>query len=151
MIHCLARFQRTPSRCKAVRTASRLTCSGVTPCAKLTSAANSSVHTLVSLSKLRGLSCSSALSRSAWSASKARWLVCATDDPAVKASSPAWLKALMALRAVSVSQPNSAAIWEARLPLALASRIWQRRSTKASRERSPVVKPARSSWVISRT
>ena len=77
VIHCLARFRRTPRRCKAVRTVSRLTRSGVTP------------------------------------------------------SSPVQLKASMALRAVSVSQPNSAAIWYARLPLALARRIWQRRSTKA--------------------
>jgi len=55
-------------------------------------------------------------------------MIFATDEPAVKAASPARLKALMALRAVSVSQPNSVPIWDARLPLALASRIWQRRS-----------------------
>jgi hypothetical protein len=110
-----------------------------------------SVQRLVSLPKLRGLWCSRARSCSAWVASKPRSMVSGTVDPGVKHSRPARLKALIASRAVSVSQPNSAAIREARLPLALASRIWQRRNTKALGERSPAPKALYSSSVNCRT
>ncbi len=72
VIHCFARFQRTPSRCKAVRTASRLTPTGVKPCAQLTSAANARLPRLVCLPKLRGLWCSNARSCSAAAESKAK-------------------------------------------------------------------------------
>ena len=41
------------------------------------------------------------------SASKARWMVFGTHEPATRASSPAALKALIAFSAVSVSQPRS--------------------------------------------
>src|SRR4051812_34568780 len=60
VIHCLARFQRTPRRQIAWRIVSPLTRSVVIPSTKLTSAARSSVHTLVGLPNVRGLWCSSA-------------------------------------------------------------------------------------------
>ena len=47
VIHCLARFQPMPSRLRVRRTVSPLTRVLVSPCTQLTSAANSSVHTLV--------------------------------------------------------------------------------------------------------
>ena len=151
VIHCLARFQRTPSRCKAVRTASRLTRSGVNPCSKLTSAANSSVHRLVALPKSRGLWWSNARSCSAAALSNPRSIRCGFVEPGVNDDRPFRLNALIALRAVSVSHPNSAAICDARLPEALDSNIWQRRSVKASRERSPARKAASSFAVNVRT
>lgn len=84
VIHCLARFQRTPNRCNAVRTASRLTRFGVKLCSKLTSAANSSVHKLVSLPKSRGLWCSNARSRSDAATSNASAVRCGTFEPALR-------------------------------------------------------------------
>jgi hypothetical protein len=44
VIHCLARFQRMPSRSSVARMVSSLTRSRVNPSAKLTSATNSRVH-----------------------------------------------------------------------------------------------------------
>ncbi len=69
----------------------------------------------------------------------------------VKAANPVRLKALIAFRAVSVSQFNSDPICDARLPMALPSNIWQRRSTKASCERKPVNKAISSSSLTVRT
>ena len=47
------------------------------------------------------------------------------------------LYARIVLRTVCAVHPRCAAIWEGRWLLALASRIWQRRNSKASRERRP--------------
>ena len=58
MIQRLARCQLTPIRPSVARTVSSLTRLVVKPCSKLTSAANSRVHRLVGLPKLRGLWCS---------------------------------------------------------------------------------------------
>src|SRR5215510_5088766 len=55
VIQCLARFQATPNRWRATRMASSLTRRGVSPWAKLTSAAKASVQRLVGLPKVRGL------------------------------------------------------------------------------------------------
>src|SRR4029453_9548134 len=151
VIQCLARFQRTPNRCKAVRTASRLTRKGVMPCSKLTSAASSKLHRLVAFPKWRGLWCSNAPSCSGLAPSKAVAIRCGTEEPRCKAAKPTWLKARIPFSAVSVSQCSSCAICDARLPLALASTIWQRRTTKASCERSPCRKAACSSSVKLRT
>ena len=93
VIHCLARFQRTPRRRIACRIVSPLTRSAVIPSAKLTSAARSSVHTLVGLPNVRGLWCSSARSCSSATSSTFRWMVWGRLDPRVRhASSPASLE-----------------------------------------------------------
>jgi hypothetical protein len=63
VIQPLARGHLIPKRHNAVRIASRLTRWGVRPWAKLTSAANSKLHTLVGWPKVRGLWCNNAWSR----------------------------------------------------------------------------------------
>jgi hypothetical protein len=55
MIHCLARSQRTPIRESVARMVSPLTRSFVMPSSKLTSAAISRVHRLLSLPNFRGV------------------------------------------------------------------------------------------------
>ena len=61
------------------------------------------------------------------------------------------LKAWMALRTVWSLHPRARAIRGARSPLALASRIWQRRRTKASEERRSSSRALRSSSSSGRT
>ena len=73
VIQRLARFQPTPRRLRVARMVSPLTRSGVSPCSKLTWAANSSVHRLLGLLNVRGLWCSSARKCSARRASNAAW------------------------------------------------------------------------------
>src|SRR5918996_4157 len=151
VIHSLARCQRVPRRARVARMVSPLTRWGVNPCWKLTSAANSRVHRLVGLSKVRGLWCNKARNCSAFSPGKAAWIVWGREDPLLRLSKPARLNARMALRAVCSSQPRWWAIWGARSPRALASRIWQRRRTKASAERQPASRCWRSASVTGRT
>src|SRR5919106_1664703 len=151
VIHALARCQRTPRRSRVARMVSPLTRCGVSPCWQLTSAANSRVHRLVGLSKVRGLWCNKARNCSAFSPGKAAWIVWGREDPLLRLSKPARLNARMALRAVCSSQPRWWAIWGARSPRALASRIWQRRRTKASDERQPASRCWRSASVTRRT
>src|SRR5215212_2222581 len=76
VIHLLARSQRTPKRANVARTVSPVICSFVRPSSKLTSAARSSVHRLVSLPNFLGLWCSNSRKASACSGSKALWTVC---------------------------------------------------------------------------
>ena len=64
VIHCLARRQRMPSRFRATRMASPVSCRGVQPRAKQTSASRSSVHSEVGLPQVRGLWCSRSFSGS---------------------------------------------------------------------------------------
>ena len=66
-----------------------------------------------------------------------RRLVGARGAFAAARSSPRALKACRASSTVWSSQPSCSAIRGARSPRALASRIWQRRKTKASVERRP--------------
>ena len=66
------------------------------------------------------------------------------------ASPRAW-NARSTLCTVWVLQPTVGAIAGARSPRALASRIWQRRSSKAADERSPASSRARSCGVTGRT
>lgn len=134
MIHCLARFQRMPSRSSVARMVSSLTHSSVNPSAKLTSATNSRVHRLVSLPYARGLLCSSSLGCSAFGFEKAACVWCGRRDPATRAFIPRALNALITLRTVSSSQFRFCPIAVACCPRALASRIWQRRNTKASKD-----------------
>src|SRR5918995_3761333 len=71
VIHLLARSQRTPIRASVARTVSPVMRSSVKPSSKLTSAANSSVHRLVSFRYSLGLWCKSSRKASARSGSKA--------------------------------------------------------------------------------
>ena len=122
-----------------------LTRSDVRPSSKLTSATNASVHTLVSLPNLRGLSCNSARNCSSCSAPKACRGVWGRLEPFRNASTPRRLNALIASVTVSASQPRSAAMYEANLPRLLASTIWLRRSVNACEERGPASAASRPS------
>src|SRR5918999_1446907 len=151
VIHSLARCQRTPKRARVARMVSPLTCSGVNPCWKLTWAANSRVHRLVGLPKVRGHWCSKVRNWSAFSPGKAVRVVWGREEPWLRATRPAWLKAQIALRTVWESQPRWWAICGASSPLALARRFWQRRRTKASDKRKPASNCWRSASVMGRT
>ena len=150
VIPCLARFQPMPSRSTVCRMASPVTRRGVRPWAKLPSAARSSVHRLLGWPKSRGRRCTSARTCSARSSEKARgggW--CGREEPRGNASSR--LKRWRSWRTGFSSQPTSTAICGARSPRALASSIWQRRTTTPSDERRPVFRVVRSSSVSART
>ncbi len=137
VIQCLARFQLVFSRLSARRTLSSETSWAMIPCAKLTWAASSRVQVLRSWPKSRGLRCSKSLRRSAPSSEKAvrsRW---GREEPSCNTASPAALKPWITLRTVWSSQPSWRAITGARSLRAEASKIWQRRNTKASDERNP--------------
>src|SRR5918996_446544 len=151
VIHCLARCQRIPRRSRVARMVSPRTRWGVSPCWKLTSAANSSVQTLVGWPKVRGLWCSKARNCAVFWPGKAAWMVWGREEPSWRLSRPDWLKALIALRTVCWSQPRWWAICGARSPLALARRIWQRRRTKALGERKPASNCWRSASAKGRT
>src|SRR5215210_5839137 len=152
VIHCFARRQRTPRRRSACRIVSSLTGSAVIPSAQATSEASSSVQTLVGLSKVRGLWCSSARSSSAAAVSTWAWIVCGRVEPRVRqASSPSRSNSRITLRTVWSSQPSVIAIRGTHSPRALASRIWQRRSSYTFAERSPASSRSRSASVRART
>ena len=151
VIQCLARFQETFMRLSAVLMQSSLTNRGVIPVAKLTSAANVRVHTLVSLPNSRGLRCSKAFSASDRSAVKIASAVFGRLEPICRAESPCLLNDSIALRTVWSSQPRNSAMRGALSPRALAKIIWLRRTVKASDERNPDCSRRRSSSVSSRT
>jgi hypothetical protein len=88
VIQCLARFQETFNRFKACLTQSSLIWRAVMPSAKLTSAANSSVHTLVSLPKSLGLRCNRAFSCSRPSSLNIGRIVFGRREPISKAAIP---------------------------------------------------------------
>src|SRR6266496_2907339 len=141
VIHCLARFQRTPRRRIAWRIVSPLTC-----------AANPLVHTLVGWPKVRGLWCNNARICLRPTSSTLAWIVCGRLDPRVKqASSPSCSNAPSTFRTVWSLQPSSSAIRGTHSPRALASRIWQRRSTYRSFACNPASKRSRSASVNGRT
>lgn len=147
VIHCLARFQRTPRRTNVARIVSPLTRRSVKPRSKETSATNSSVHKLVALPYCRGLLWSNSFSRSACSDGMASPVLCGRRDCCSSAFRPSALKALITSRTVWSLHPKFLAIRMACWPRALASRIWQRRKTKASDERKPASNCLRSSSV----
>src|SRR6266536_1102921 len=152
VIHCLARFQRTPRRRIAWRIVSPLTCAAVIPSTKLTSAANSIVHTLVGRPKVRGLWSNNARICCRPTSSTLAWIVCGRLDPRVRqASSPSCSNAPSTFRTVWSLQPSSSAIRGTHSPRALASRIWQRRSTYRSFACNPASKRSRSASVNGRT
>ncbi len=151
VIHCLARFQRMPIRSKVARTVSSLTRSVVNPSAKLTSATNSSVHTLVSFPYWRGLLCRISFKRSACALAKAADIRCGRRDLASSAFKPCALNALITRRTVSSSQPRFCSMVVACCLRSLANRIWQRRMTNALPERNPASICSRSASVKVRT
>lgn len=151
VIQCLARFQETFNRFKACLTQSSLTWREVMPSAKLTSAANSSVQTLVALPKSLGLRCNRAFNFSRPSSLKIGWVVFGRRDPISKAATPRLLKASMALRTVCSSEPRNSAIRAAFSPRALDRMIWLRLTVNGLEDRIPLVKLCRSSSVNSRT
>jgi hypothetical protein len=93
VIHCLARFHATRTRRRATRMASSLTSRGVSPWAKLTSAANASVHRLVGLPNVRGLWCNSARRDSQTPGVKIADVVCGRDDCGWSPAGPRWWNA----------------------------------------------------------
>ena len=137
VIQCLARFQETFNRFKACLTQSSLTWREVMPSAKLTSAANSSVHTLFSLPKSLGLRCNMAFNFSRPSSLNIGRVVFGRREPISKASTPRSLKATMALRTVCSSQPRNSAIRGAFSPRALDKMIWLRLTVNGLEDRNP--------------
>src|SRR6266508_1052249 len=151
VIHCLARFQRTPRRARVARIVSPLTRVWVKPRSNETSAASSSVHKLVALPYWRGLLWSNSFSRSACSTGKASPVLRGRRDCCWSAFNPSALKALITSRTVWSLHPKFWAIGMACWPRVLASRIWLRRNTNASAERKPASSCLRSSSVKVRT
>ena len=152
MIHRFARIHLTERRRdKVARMVSPETRSSVRPSSKATSAAISKVHRLVSYPNSLG----------------ERWSICR------KASALCWSKAAytrFGARGASAegvwaplvegvdgvpdrlrSAPEASGYLRRRFPRALASRIWQRRITKASLDRSPASSRSRSFFDSSRT
>jgi len=151
VIQCLARFQETFNRFKACLTQSSLTWREVMPSAKLTLAANSSVHTLVSLPKSLGLRCNRAFNFSSPSSLNIRRVVFGRREPISRAATPRSLKATIALRTVCSSQPRNSAIRGAFSPRVLDRRIWLRLTVNGFEDRNPLVRLWRSSSLKSRT
>jgi hypothetical protein len=152
VIHLLARCQRMPSTRESVaRMVSPETRPSVIPASKAASAAIARVHKLLSYPNSLGERWSIPRSRSADSASKAAWTRLGREEPSTKAARPFSLKACMALRAVCEAHPRLKAILGGERPRALARRIWHRRITKVSLERSPASRLSRSSSDSSRT
>jgi len=123
----------------------------VMPSAKLTSAANSSVHTLVSLPKSLGLRCNMAFNFSRPSSLNIGRVVFGRREPISKAATPRLLKATMALRTVCSSQPRNPSIRGAISPRALDKMIWLRLTLNGLEDRNPLVRICRSSSLNSRT
>src|SRR6266699_3562191 len=137
VIQCLARFQLVFKRPSARRTLSSEMGVAMMPCSKLTWAANSKVHSPRSLPKSWGLRCNRSLRRTSPSSEKLLWSRWGREEPSCSTESPVVLNSWITLRTVWSSQPNWRAIAGARSPRAEARKIWQRRITKASDERSP--------------
>src|SRR5215204_360838 len=152
VIQRFARIQRTPrTRESVARTVSPLRCSSVSPSSKATSAAISKVHTLDSRPNSLGERWSISLKASALFSSNAACTRLGREEPGVSASRPLSSKARMAFLTVWEAHPRFSAIFGGAFPRALASRIWHRRITKASLERSPASSRSRSFFDKSRT
>src|SRR5262249_36333430 len=147
----LARGQLTSKRRQAVRIASRLTRWGVTPWAKLTSAASSKGHRLVGWPKVRGLWCRKAWSRFAPSAPTRSRVVWGREEPRWRHASPRRLNACPTLRTVCSLQSTWRALRGTPAPYSLASTIWQRRTVQTSADRRPLSSCWRSAGVRNRT
>src|SRR5215208_3849194 len=152
VIHRFARIHLTPSRReKVARMVSPETRSVVSPSSKATSATISKVQRLELRPNSLGERWSICLSASALFSSKAVCTRFGREEPGVRASRPLSLKARMAFLTVCEAHPRLRAIFRGDSPRALARRIWQRRITKASLERSPAWIRSRSFFDGSRT
>jgi len=151
VIQCLARFQETFKRFKACRTQSSLTWREVMPSAKLTSAANSSVQTLVSLPKSLGLRCNIAFNFSRLPSLNIGRVVFGRREPISRAATPRSLNPTMTLRSVWSSQPRNSAIRGAFSPRALDKMIWLLLTVNGLEDRKPLVRLCRSSSLSFRT
>src|SRR5215204_4995921 len=152
VIHRFARIHLTRRRRdKVARMVSPETRSVVSPSSKATSATISKVQRLDSRPNSLGERWSICLSASAHFSSKAACTRFGRDEPGVRASRPLSLKARMAFLTVCEAHPRLRAIFRGDSPRALARRIWQRRITKASLERSPAWIRSRSFFDGSRT
>jgi hypothetical protein len=123
----------------------------VSPSSKATSATISKVQRLELRPNSLGEWWSICLSASALFSSKAACTLFGREEPGVRASRPLSLKARMAFLTVCEAHPRLRAILGEDSPRALARRIWQRRITKASLERSPACRRSRSFFDSSRT
>jgi hypothetical protein len=152
VIHRLARIQRIPRRRERV---ARMVCPetrlSVSPVSKAASAAISRVHRLLSYPNSLGERWSMPRKASALRSSKAAYTRLGVEEPSPKASRPFSLKVRMAFLTVCEAHPRFSAILGGERPRALARRIWQRRITKASLERTPAWRPSRSFSDSSRT
>ena len=145
MIHLFARIQRIPKRRERVaRMVSPETSLSVSPASNAASAAISRVHKLVSYPNSLGERWSMPRKASALSSSKAAYTRLGVGEPGVSASRPLSLKARMAFLTVCEAHPRFSAILGGEMPQALARRIWLRRITKVSLERSPAWRLSRS-------
>src|SRR5207245_287670 len=102
---------------------------------------------LVGWPKVRGLWCNKACSRSAPSAPKRSRVVWGREVPRCRPTTPWVLKARTTLRTVCSLHPTWRATRGTPAPYSLASTIWQRRTIKASEDRSPASIRRRSSGV----
>ena len=123
--------------------ASGLSTRGVQPRSKQTSANKLKVQVLRDLPRVRGLRCSRARKGSSKAVSKSGRALCGREDFSFKQARPSEWKAWRALRTDMAVQPRLRAIRSGDCPEALASRIWHRRNSKASRERRPFSKRCR--------
>jgi hypothetical protein len=152
VIQRFALCQRTPRRRASVaRIVSPETRLSTILSSKATSAAISSVQRLLSLPNSLGEWWSNSLKVSALFSSKAARVRLGREEPGVRASTPLSLKSWIASRTVCCPQARFSAICGAYSPLELARSIWLRRKVKASFERSPAWRAARSSSENERT
>jgi hypothetical protein len=133
------------------RTVSPETRLSVSSSSKATSAAISKVHRLEERPNSLEERWSISLKDSALFSSKAACTRLGREEPGVRASRPLSLKARMAFLTVCEAHPRLSAIFGGDSPRSLARRIWQRRITKASLERSPASRRSRSLFDGSRT
>src|ERR671910_1806952 len=148
VIHRLARIHLTPRRrAKVARMVSPDTRLSVSPSSKAASAAISKVQRLVPYPNSLGERWSISLKVSALCSSKAaRRVRFGREEPAFRAPTPLSSKSWMAFLTVWEPHPKLRAILGGDSPRELARRIWLRRRTKASLERSPASKALRSCW-----
>src|SRR5215204_2712409 len=145
VIHRLALSHLTPRRrARVLRMVSPETRLWVSPSSKLTCAAISKVHRLLSYPNSLGERWSISLRASAHFSSKAAWTRLGREDPGVRARRPRSLKAWMAFLTVCEPHPRLRAIFGGESLRELARSIWHRRITKASLERSPASRLSRS-------
>lgn len=151
MIPCFARFHPTFRRRRTWRIVSGLSARAVHAFSWHTPATNPRVHRLVGLPSARGDWCNRPLRSSSRSRGQTGGVVFGAFDRGARHSTPSAWNARIASRTVWVAHPRVVAIRAGRCPSALARRIWDRRRVKASGDRRPPRRAARSVSVRFRT